>query len=619
MINDGPILSRQGNNPLVWLLTIPIGVARSNVGGARTLMFSGFFGHWLYPGLMKEIPAPVTMIIEQYLMFVLAWCSHYLYERLLNRWQEEHLVECHQHIDFTPIERACAPYHQRVAGQPGRPISHSVPKLVRLLYLMYQENCSYRQAENRLQRDLLWRWFAGYGLFDAVPDHNTIHLFDQYVRRHHPRLFFDTILQQIDAQAPTVRQRAQIGDTFAVLANAALEGPTRRLRHLCSRLLAALDACQPAAYEQVLGQLENAFDEGRLFGWEEQVVWSDADKRQARRQEIVLEALACRELVRPYEADHEPVQAAAALIDKMMADEFSLTRDEQQRIVSAVLLPANKRGTFRICSATDPEATMRNHGPDKKDFGFNAAVATTDDGLIREIQAHTGSCGDTTTIPDLLVAQKLHHDLLPTTFSFDQIAGTGKTAALVHDVSDGQTQLLAHPMPDTKKNDTFSARHCHLSDDGLSLTCPNGRVSRHKYPSGSGDGHNFRFLAAQCLGCPLLADCRGSEQTPTSPRNFFVSSYMTFFLLLLALSQTEAFRQQMKKRPRIELVIAHLVLFHGARRARFRGTAKVDYQLKMAGTTYNVKWWLRRLRREGKRIPLPTTPQEPVPGEACAC
>ena len=219
---------------------------------------------------------------------------------------------------------------------------------------MYQENCSYRQAESRLRRDLLWRWFAGYGLFDSTPDHNTIHLFDQYVRQHHSRLYFDTILHQIDEQEPAARQRGQIGDTFAVLANAALEGPTRRLRHLCSHLLQALDKQLPEAYASVVSQLESTFDEGCLFGWEEQIVWSDEEKRQARRQETVLEALTCRELVRPYEVDDESIQIAAARIDKMVADEFKLTYDEQARLVAAVLLSADDRGKFRICSGTDP-------------------------------------------------------------------------------------------------------------------------------------------------------------------------------------------------------------------------------------------------------------------------
>ena len=72
---------------------------------------------------MKEIPASVTMIIEEYLTFVLAWCSHYLYERLLPQWQDEHLLQCREVIDFTPIEQACAGYHKRQEGQRGRAIS----------------------------------------------------------------------------------------------------------------------------------------------------------------------------------------------------------------------------------------------------------------------------------------------------------------------------------------------------------------------------------------------------------------------------------------------------------------------------------------------------------------
>jgi len=558
---------------------------------------------------MKEIPAIVTHIIEEHLMFVLAWCSHYLYERLLPHWQKEHLVQCQQTLDFTPIVQACAAYHQRQGGQPGRPIWHSVPKMVRVLYLMYQENCSYRQAESRLRRDLLWRWFAGYGLFDKVPDHNTIYQFDSYMRQHAPRLFFDAILKQIDDIYPAERNQGQIGDTFAVLANAALEGPTRRLRHLCSHLLQALDACLPEAYASVVSQLETTFDEGRLFGWEEQVTWTDDERRQIRRQETVLEALACRELVRAYEADHKSVQTAAAHIDKMIADEFRLTYDEQERIVTAILLTGDSRGNFRICSATDPEATYRNHGPGKKDFGFNAAITATEKGLIREIQVHTGSCGDTTTIPGLLTAQLEFHDLLPETFSFDQIAGTGKTAAEVQEASRGKTQLIAKPKSSNKKNDTFTAQDCHLREDGLSLTCPNGRTTQQRYEVKH--GHNFRFSRGQCQGCPLLELCRGSEQEPTTPRNFFLSKHMSFFLALLAFSQTESFRHYMQKRPRIELVIAHLVLFHGARRARSRGTAKVDYQMKMAAMTYNVKWWLKRLKREAGLLP--------IPGEECVC
>ena len=35
-----------------------------------------------------------------------------------------------------------------------------------------------------------------------------------YLILHHPRLFFDTVLDQIDAAFPDERRRTPIGDTF---------------------------------------------------------------------------------------------------------------------------------------------------------------------------------------------------------------------------------------------------------------------------------------------------------------------------------------------------------------------------------------------------------------------
>jgi hypothetical protein len=162
---------------------------------------------------MKNLPPIVAQILTDYLSVILSWCSDYLYERLRPYWRDEPLLKWQVLLDFGPIEQACAPYHKQVTGKPGRPISHNVPKLVRVLFLMVvHAPCSYRQAERRLRSDLLWRWFAGYGLFEEVPDHNTIFLFDKYVCQHYPRLYFDTVLRQIDELLPQERARPQIAD-----------------------------------------------------------------------------------------------------------------------------------------------------------------------------------------------------------------------------------------------------------------------------------------------------------------------------------------------------------------------------------------------------------------------
>ncbi|MEZ4617028.1 MAG: hypothetical protein R2867_16190 [Caldilineaceae bacterium] len=52
----------------------------------------------------------------------------------------------------------------------------------------------------------------------------------------------------------------------------------------------------------------------------------------------------------------------------------------------------------------------------------------------------------------------------------------------------------------------------------MHLTCPAGQVTNDRTKSGSADGWNFRFTAAQCAGCPLFAQCRGPEGKPdTAP------------------------------------------------------------------------------------------------------
>ncbi len=89
-------------------------------------------------------------------------------------------------------------------------------------------------------------------------------------------------------------------------------------------------------------------------------------------------------------------------------------------------------------------------------------------------------------------------------------------------------------------------------------------------------------------------------------------------------SKTDEFKEDMKLRPDIERTISVLVLHNGARRARFRGLEKVDFQLKMCGMAFNVKRWLTKLsgKRRAKRrrfsAPMPSRrPFKSLPHTRC--
>jgi hypothetical protein len=489
------------------------------------------------------------------------------------------------------MESACATYHK--SNGKGHPIIHTVPRLLRAMCVKYLYDCSLRELEHKIRYDIFVKWFVGYPVFASGPDHTTLERFESFLALHHPRLFFDTILAQIDAAFVHDRRRPQIGDTFAMHANAALESIMKRLRHTLQEILIAYQTTAPDAYTHLWVQL----DENSLFGHDDEKAecYLSSDQWQLRLLSTVDAALSCLHLLQQTPVASS-VQVWVSRLEKIVSDELHLEQDADGRLTRVSLLSEGQRGKYRICSATDPEATIRNHGPGKKDFGYNVSVAATTD-FIREIQADTGSRPDADPIPELLQSQIEYHNVCPNKFIYDQAAGWGKTAHLVDQATDGRTQLVAKPMPSNRKKGRFAPDDFVLSTDGFALTCPHGRISRRRYRSGY-EGFSFHFIAPQCLGCPFLEPCRGHQKSPTTRKSVFISDYRSDWDKLVAYTQTEAFVSDMKLRPHVERIIAALVLHNGARHARFRGLKQVDFQAKMCATAYNLKRWVALLHHK---------------------
>lgn len=513
------------------------------------------------------------------------WLSESVYDRLIHRDQEHLLYQLHQQLDFTPLELVCAAYHQH--NNNGRPVEHTVPRLLRAMLVKYLYGCSLRELEEKIRYNIMVKWFVGYPIYAPGPDHTTLHRFEMYLCVHHPRLFFDNVLQQIEQAFPDERSQALLGDTFALHANAALESLIQRLRHTAQELLSAYQASAPEAYA-LLGSVI-AHDD--LFGQEAEKTecYLSTAEWQQRLFACVTAVLNCQHHLRQ-DAVAPPVQVWLDRLDKIFADELRLEQDESGQLLYLTLL--SKRGRYRICSATDPEATIRNHGQNKKDFGYNVSVLATIH-FIHEIQADTGSRPDGDALPDVFETYLAHHEIAPEKLIYDQAAGHGKTAAQIQEISKHQTQLVCKPMPKKKKKDgAFTHDDYHYDPETHTLTCPNGRMAARVYRSGNGDGDNFRFVAGQCVGCAFWQPCRGSAATPTTHKSIFISDYQAARQQLETYSQTDEFKQDMKLRPQIERIIAGLVLHNDARRARFRGKAKVNFQMRMCATAYNLKRWV---------------------------
>jgi len=602
---------------------------------------------------MLPIPDFLPIVILAFWTRLLTWLSAQVYERL--RAPDDFWGRLADHLDCAPLEQACAAYHATRAA--GAQATHTVPRLVRALLVKSLWNLSLRELEYTIRTNLVIRWFVGYGLFERTPDHSTLERFEQWVIEHQHRTFFDEVLRQIDADFPEQRRRPQVGDTFALQAHAAKEGLVRLIRHTCQCLLRNLTVVAPLAAAAVTAQ----FDARALFGAadEQDEFYLDAEARRVRLQTTVIAALACADLVQRQlaaaalpAAQAQAVTARLADLTKIVADEVAITRDPAGAITHVATLPAKQQGSYRLGSATDPDATYRVHGPDKCDLGYNVNVAVNTH-FVREIQAATGAQPDAAGLPDLLTAQQEHHGVTPPQFIYDAAAGEAKTRVLVAQATAGQTQLIAPLRPATTRHDLGPA-DCTLAADGLTLTCPNGQTSTAAYRSQSAEGRTFRFTAAQCQDCPRWQACRGPKTrpgpaavpvtadpagaaasagpaitadpagaaasapavapasapaaTPAKPtiRQFFISDYRDELAQARTFNATPAFKAAMKLRPGVERIIAGLTRYNGARRCQRRGLRNADYQAKLNGMAFNLKTWLRLLaERDRASQPAP--------------
>jgi IS5 family transposase len=475
-----------------------------------------------------------------------------------------------------------------------------VARLVRALVVKSLLNLSLRELEQAIGWNLLVKWFVGYAVFEAGPDHTTLERFEQWVERHQARTFFDQVLAQIDRFFPEDRGKAQMGDTYAMRANAAPESLIRLIRHTCQRLLARLGEIDAES----LASVESQLDRAALFGVTDETKEYRLDKiqRQQRLQATVIAALQCQASVLDWlagqcdlgDSHRQGLERWLEILDKILADELRISSDEEE-ITAVQELPKGKKGSYRITSATDPDATYRVHG-EAIDFGYNVNVAATDT-FIREIRADTGCQPDAAGIADLLQAQQAHHDLRPEKLIYDKAAGTGKWHAEVAKATDEQTQLVAPLVAYEQRSKRFGPDNFTLSQDGQSLTCPNGQTSTIAYHYKSSQGRVFRFYAKQCAGCPLTEACRGAQAQPGRMRQVFISDHRSTLARARTYAQTPAFLEDLRQRATIERLIANLVRYHGARHARRRGRSWCDYQAKMSAMAFNIRQWLRQLER----------------------
>ena len=520
-----------------------------------------------------------------------------VYEKIVRRNPKHLLVQLKERLALDKVATRCAGFHSHQVGMRGQAPQHAIKQLCASLLLRHLYGWSQRKTAEELGTHLLLRWFVGYGLHEQTLSYSTLRRFEEWVKQNQVRLFFDEILRMVDAEFPQERTKKQYGDTFAMQSRAATMSRTAMMRDAARRLLKYLAAAAPTLAQKLCSD----HDSVALFGAEEEACEEWLPVAERKRLEI-LTAQAAYSLLERFDSLQEmlPQQRDATLqmalhwqglLSKILHDEFEFSCDETE-LVNAALRTKPIKGSYRLGSTIDPQATFRNHGK-KSQLGYNINIASTDN-FVREISAVTGATPDASGIPALIQEQLLHLGVVPPKMLYDQAAGHPKYFAQVHTVSQGQTQLVARLVNSGRKSNRFGPRDFVQGEQG-ELTCPNGQISTTAFRSGGGDGYNYRFSPHQCCDCPLTQKCRSDKVKADKPRQVFISSYAFLRRDILAYTLTPEFDIEMKERSHVERIIAGLTRYNGARHARSFGVVNADFQAKMSALAFNAKRFVKLL------------------------
>ncbi len=151
--------------------------------------------------------------------------------------------------------------------------------------------------------------------------------------------------------------------------------------------------------------------------------------------------------------------------------------------------------------------------------------------------------------------------------------------------------------PDRGKVFTVEAFDVHVEE--RYALCPVGQrssnCSRLEDKSTGKVDYRLEWCKASCGNCPRRDQCIGATQTH---RTIVVGELHSLLQARRREMQTDAFKQEMRRRNAIEGTQSELVRGYGLRRARYRGQAKVRLQNYFIGAACNVARLCRRIAWE---------------------
>jgi transposase len=433
----------------------------------------------------------------------------------------------------------------------GRPSIDPVIFFKLQLIMFFEGIRSERQLIEIASLHLAHRWYLGYALDEALPDHSSLTRIRGRYGLVAFRRFFETIVEQCRA-AGLVWGRELYFDATQVNANASLDSIAPRF-----------------AVEAHLGELfaEDGSDESTPEEGESQPIELPVPITDAEREQLA-------------DANEERHDWLA----RDGAPDRTIIRDGYRR-----------RSDFEA-STTDPDAALMAHKKGGLHLGYHDHYAV-DGGkarIILEVLVTPADVMENQPFLDMLWRVCFRWQIRPDQVTGDTTYGTVENIVAVED-----QKIHAYvPLPDFDQRTPFyGASRFTYDPERDEYRCPEGQVLRRKTAKYTEGVVVYRADAAICNACPLKAACTESSQGRQVQRSLNVE----YLDRVRAYHETAAYEKAMAKRKVwVEPLFGEAKDWHGLRRFRLRRLWKVNIEALLIATGQNLKRLLRK-RGWGRR------------------
>lgn len=475
-----------------------------------------------------------------------------------------------------------------------------------VMVLQRLEGLSDREAVERFAFDARWRYAAGAGGYGGGGWERFAHtvLVDMRARLRvstRPNRIFEVGLAAA-AAAGLVGRRRVLDSTPLYDAVATMDTVTL-IRSAVRGLLAAAERDRDSELAAALRAAASSGDDYASAA-KPVIDWDDAHARdelidsRARDGYALLACLDGRELP-------EAIEQAAALLATVLGQDVDTGQDGVFRI-------ARRVARDRVISTVDPDA---RHGRKTSARGFDGykghAALDPDSEIITATSVTAGNAGDASAAEDLIadliadVDDQPGHAAPNAAPHLDE-PGSGEPNAGMGDGGGGgrarvygdnaygtgefHDRLREARIVDRCKTQAPTAAGGLFSKDQFDIdlgagtvSCPGG-VTATLRPASAGGG--MAYFGSACTGCALRARCT----TAAGGRTITVGPHEQALTDARARQSNPAWVADYRAtRPKVERKLAHLMRRrHGGRRARVRGTGRVDADFRLLAAAVNL-------------------------------